>query len=223
MALTPASQQQAVERTAPHFTNKFLASSVRKAAKEGLYEREFCLINRLVDRVNTLRADKNDGLPKAPDIRSSYDKKFPFSELPQLFAWNSHEQNLDWTRHLLKTLDTMNQEIGIGLTYSNPKVKHETEGMTSQDAFRWFLLDGYCRWFAGLQTNHEVAALEEERNIADVICFSFCEAAVILAEKGEQDMRELVGWMLHWGWIKTGPEYNLTPELVERARQVVHK
>lgn len=217
----PDLQEFAVSHTVQYWKNPAIAIAFEAAAKTPEFKEELNLLDRLALRVNQLSAVP-DG-ERDPDLKSVYDTRFQFGELPLLFGWKDDAERRKWSRRLIQTLDSVNKDVGD--YYRDPLNLDKVPDMFLPDIFRWYLLDGYCRWVADpkLLKSRETKKLRIERFRADIVCFALCEAAVLGAEEGEQGMRELVAWMLHFGWIGVSKEHNLTKKLFARAEDVVEK
>ncbi|MBI3620364.1 hypothetical protein HY214_04460 [Candidatus Roizmanbacteria bacterium] len=217
--LTELGQRDAVRQAAPFFSAQPVLQTAIEAATQGeppFYKYQVGLLNRAIREVNFLlrSPEKRDASLVNICGTTEESKKYPVTNLPELFSWADRSQRKKWTQTLLATLPILNEDIRGGY-YQNPG---SIDNGNPADVFRFFLLDGYCRWNAVLVTDGQPEKRQEERDRANVIANALCEAAVIAAEKGDAHLKELVGWMVRHDWIAA--RWGMSETLVRRAETI---
>ncbi|HCM82040.1 MAG: hypothetical protein UW22_C0069G0003 [Candidatus Gottesmanbacteria bacterium GW2011_GWB1_44_11c] len=140
---------------------------------------------------NTRRLLKEQGLNDIPNPLEATDRPQP------------------WIRSLLKTIEIGNIETGT--TYRSPKKIKEGDPLS---VFQWYLYDGIGRMIAvhlGISNDNK-----NQERCGDWIACALTEAAVVLAEEGDQDAQRVVRSMLDMEFIAEG--WLLTDQLIERAK-----
>ncbi|HVZ12527.1 MAG TPA: hypothetical protein VG965_05865 [Patescibacteria group bacterium] len=183
---------------------------------------ELRVINRCFEKVNVMLASTD---PIHRDFAGVRDTKILLqinnttpAILPNPFAGTDSRRTwiLNWSETLNETIKTGNEEIKpAGTVYMDPS---EINGGNPLSVFEWYLYDGAARMVAihlGFQNKDQ-----EQENAGDSIACALTEAAVVLAEEGDSEARDVVKNMLDMKFIVH--DWAFAHELVVRAEKVAN-
>ncbi len=188
MAPVPAAEQvSSVRAMARHIHNERLSHAILELTEQPeRVEKELALLTRVITKANQLiQTRPHDDLDNTNRLGIL---------IPVPFSWRDHRELWKWTKSLLVTFPIMDKEIKR--RYYNLPDAHAG----AFEVFRFAELDGIARWVATNALKHRVK--EKDRNLANDVINTICEATVILAEAGDSEAIELTTWMNSHAWLE---------------------
>jgi hypothetical protein len=203
---------------AKRLDNFGLRSAVSVAA-EGLpsidLHQELETLTRCINKANDLIQKPGDngdyaGISNARRILNEH----RLESIPVPFS--TMEGSRAWLHSLRKIVEVGNTEISNSETKKTYKDPERIKVGNPLSVFRWYLYDGVGRMEAiHLEITNDDKRQETE---GDWITCALSEAAVVLAEEGDQDARGVVKDMMDMGFIAKG--WLLTDGVINRAQAI---
>lgn len=198
-----------------NLTNPDLSNAVLGATENSYnidLHQELKTLSKCIQKANSLIQSRNmvglNGIQHSRRIL----KQHGLVGIPSSFI--ETEKSQSWLNSLGETIKVGNREIKPkGKVYKDPK---EIQNGDPLNIFRWYLYDGYGRMVAihlGIsnKNNHK-----QQEHKGDWLACALTEAAVVLAEEGDEDAKEVVNNMLDMEFIAGG--WILSDKIVGRAK-----
>lgn len=179
--------------------------------KEPFFRREFGLLDKVIGRTKLLNIISKEN--RDPDLVNLYNVKYPTAKLHTLVSMTTQSPSIKCNEILKNTIDTVNDEVSDGYYKDPGSIFPE-----SDDIFRYYLWDVYARWVAKWLTRKQPVTLEVEREISNLIINGLCEATVVGAEEGDNEMLELTKWLHRQDWLNK--KWGFNEGLVARAKTI---
>lgn len=194
-----------------------VAESVDARANKLFYAQEFSLLDKVTGTVNALQGVSADS--RDPNLINTYTRDFNMPTLPAMFSWSDREERKEWNKFLVETFNSLNTEISDDAKPNNVfKDPRLINNGNPQDIFRFFLWDGYALWKAKMLVAENPNLADHEQDVANVIVNAMCEAAVVLGEGGDDEMKNMASWLKGQDWVNN--EWGFSPELIARFERL---
>lgn len=179
--------------------------------KEPFFSREFNLLDKVIGKTKMLSKIPKEN--RNQDLTNLYNPKYPYARMRTIIAMSDRTPSKKCNEVLQSTINTVNDEVDSGYYKDPGRIFPE-----SDDVFRFYLWDVYARWVAKWLTRKQPVALDVERDISNLVINGLCEATVVGAEEGDNELIEATKWLHRQDWLDK--KWGFSEGLVARAKTV---